>query len=146
MAKRRKRPKKVKTSERLVRLVLAGVVILALVGGVKALADWRAKNPSEGKPLDLPELSLDELPTREVLGEILEEKIQISREGQVEQEEEPEPVTEPVENIQVETQTLIESIKKLPEDQIEAIKKQIFKEFCEDYCQEVEEENEETES
>ena len=44
---------------------------------------------------------------------------------------ETEPIEKPVENVQNQTQQLLESIKKLPQDQLEAIKKQLFKEFCE---------------
>lgn len=46
-----------------------------------------------------------------------------------------EPIVQPAGNIQQQSQSLIESIKKLPEDQVEAVKKQLFKEFCQDYCQ-----------
>ena len=41
-----------------------------------------------------------------------------------------EPIMEPAQNIQEQTQALIESIKRLPEDQIEAIRKQVYKEVC----------------
>jgi len=45
--------------------------------------------------------------------------------------QETEPIEEPVKNIEEQTQVLIEAIKKLPEDQIEAIKKQLYQEICE---------------
>ncbi len=41
-----------------------------------------------------------------------------------------EPIEEPVKNIESQTETLIESLKSLPQDQLEAIKKQVFKEVC----------------
>lgn len=46
-----------------------------------------------------------------------------------------EPIKEPAENVQNQTQQLIETIKKLPQDQLEAIKKQLFKDVCEQICQ-----------
>lgn len=44
---------------------------------------------------------------------------------------EVEPIEEPVKNIEKQTEAIIEQIKNLPSDQIEAIKKQIYKEMCE---------------
>lgn len=124
--------------ERLIRLLLVGVGALLILGVAKAFADWRVEKPLVGKPLSLPELSIEKLQKEDVLGTATRgilgrKKEQVDQGDQVNQEhQEVEPVAEPVENIQEQTQTLIESIKKLPEDQIEAIKKQLFKEFCEE--------------
>lgn len=41
-----------------------------------------------------------------------------------------EPIKEPAANIESKTQELIEAIKNLPQDQLEAIKKQLLKEVC----------------
>lgn len=67
------------------------------------------------------------LPGAPNLGEATQEE-----EGQVAGEaDEVEPIKEPAENVQKQTEILIEAIKELPQDQIEAIKKQIYKEMCE---------------
>lgn len=124
--------------ERLIRLLLVGVGILLLLGIAKAFTGWRAEHPLVGEPLTLPELSIEEIHSEDILGTarevILGRKKQVDQGDQVNQE--GEPITEPVENIQQQTQEVIESIKKLPEDQIEAIKKQIYKEFCEQLLEE----------
>lgn len=68
------------------------------------------------------------LPGAPDLGETVQEK----EEGQVAGEsDEAEPIKEPAENVQKQTEILIETIKELPQDQLEAIKKQIYKEMCE---------------
>lgn len=68
------------------------------------------------------------LPGAPDLGETVQEK----EEGQVAGEaDEVEPIKEPAENVQKQTEILIETIKELPQDQLEAIKKQIYKEICE---------------
>lgn len=76
-----------------------------------------------------------------VLGTVVEklpkapnlEEVELEGESVPENQEtqEAEPIEEPVQNIQSQTQVLIETIKELPQDQIEAIKKQIYKELCE---------------
>lgn len=49
---------------------------------------------------------------------------------------EAEPIKEPTENIRQQTESLLESIKALPQDQIEAIKRQIYKDFCQNLIRE----------
>lgn len=41
-----------------------------------------------------------------------------------------DPIAEPVVNVKEQTNSLLESVKKLPQDQLEAIKKQLCKELC----------------
>lgn len=41
-----------------------------------------------------------------------------------------EPIREPSEKIKGQTEDLVEMIKNLPQDQVEAIKKQIYQDFC----------------
>jgi len=113
--------------ERLIRFLLVSLGAVLIMGAAKTFADWRAKQ-SPGGGWQLPKVSMEKLPSKNVLG-TAKEKILGRKKEQVVQE--TEPIAEPTENIQKQTQTLIESIKKLPEDQIEAIKKQILKEICE---------------
>jgi len=124
--------------ERLIRVLLLGVVILVIAIVAKALAS------GQGGVTTLPNLPIGEkieelgekvlgkavqiLPGAPDLGETVQEK----EEGQVAGEaDEAEPIKEPAENVQKQTEILIEAIKELPQDQIEAIKKQIYKEMCE---------------
>lgn len=51
-------------------------------------------------------------------------------EGKREQVLGDQPIIEPAQKIESQTQTLIDAIKNLPEDQVLAIKKQIYKDFC----------------
>lgn len=44
--------------------------------------------------------------------------------------QEIEPIKQPAEKIRQQTEALLESIKKLPQDQVRAIKKQIYQDFC----------------
>lgn len=47
-----------------------------------------------------------------------------------------EPVAEPIASIQNQSDQLLEAIKKLPEDQLRAVKKQLYQEFCENLLKE----------
>ena len=42
-----------------------------------------------------------------------------------------EPIAEPIASIQNQSNQLVEAIQRLPEDQLKAVKKQLYKEFCE---------------
>lgn len=122
---------------------------LLILGLAKLYADQRQKKPGavslpkipvREKLEDLGEkilgTTLEKLPKAPALEEI-ESKNQADQKDQKDQEnQETEPIREPMENIQNQTRVLIESIKKLPEDQIEAIKEQIYKEFCERWREE----------
>ena len=129
------------------RLAIIVLVALLTMGLAKAFGDWRTKQKG-GRSLTAPIKTEIEGLGEEVLGKIvdvlpgapnLEEvapKGELSQEGEVKGEEnqaasETEPFEEPVQNVQKQTEVLIETIKELPQDQIEAIKKQIYKEFCE---------------
>jgi hypothetical protein len=63
----------------------------------------------------------------------LKEKLQ----PQQEEESTPESqVTDPVKIIESQTTQIIETLKELPAEQVEKIKKQIFKNFCEEILKE----------
>lgn len=146
MAKRRRKKKKKKKNkyegkggERLLRLIILVGVGFLILTVAKSLA--RRPDSSLSLPkLNLPKLSSQDLPAEEILGKVLSE---IDLEKKIQDE----PIGEPVEGIQLRTQDLVDSIKSLPQDQLEAVKKQIFKEICQDYCRETatKEENDITE-
>jgi len=120
--------------ERLTRIFLLGLAALLIIALAKGLADWQAQSKVAGESVSLPQVSVKE--KLEDLGEdILGKAVKFlpgAPDLEVDQvSQETEPIEEPVKNVQQQTQTLIEAIKKLPEDQLEAIKKQIQKEFCE---------------
>lgn len=119
--------------ERLIRFLLVGLGAVVVLGAVKTFADWRAKQPLVGEKLNLPELSIEEIRSEDVLGTarqaILGRKKQVDQVNQEDQE--TDSIAEPTEKVQKQTKDLIETIKQLPQDQVEAIKKQIYKEFCE---------------
>ena len=127
--------------ERLLRIFIIGAAALLIISVAKTVADWRGQTRESREPRELPSVSLkDKL--EDLGGEILGKTVkvlpggqnisQISQEVETEQTgEETEPIEEPVKDVQRQTEILIELIKKLPEDQMEAIKEQIYKEVCE---------------
>jgi hypothetical protein len=147
--------------ERLVRLLLITAVALLTLVSAKGLVGWQARQQAEGKSIALPNWSFEEI-GRNVLGSVsqvlrpqetpletkTEEESGGEENGQVwgsENEigkEETEPIAEPAKKIQRQTDDLIESLKKLPEDQLKAIKRQLYKEFCEEILKEEEDEEE----
>ena len=109
----------------MVRLLLLGIAAGLTLLAIKNMVEGQSGQPLIGQPLELPELSIDTDQLEEVLGTASERILGEREEG------ETEPIAEPVEQIQSQTEDLIESVKKLPEDQVKAIKEQIYKDFCE---------------
>jgi hypothetical protein len=118
--------------ERAIRFLLVGGAVLVILGGVRYLVTGKER------PVSAPKLPISEeqiKPLREeVLGTV--GRVFSGERGDKEKEKEKEtnqekPSLAPVQNVQEQTQDLIESIKSLPEDQIKVIKKQIYQEFCE---------------
>lgn len=126
--------------ERLTRVFLLGLAALVIIALASAVANWQTQQKVAGESTGLPQLPIKEKIENlgeEVLGRAIKAlpgAPEITTEEEVVQE--TEPIEEPVKNVQEQTQTLIEAIKKLPEDQVEAIKKQLYKEFCEGILQE----------
>lgn len=107
--------------QRLIRIsLLIGAAAIVMVGA-KQIA-------SQNKSITIPQIPIGTM-GEAVLGSAAQSLPQIF--GQVVKKNENEPISQPAENIQNQTQQLMESIKKLPQDQLEAIKKQLLKEFCE---------------
>lgn len=126
--------------ERLTRIFFLGLAALLIIALAKGLADWQNQQKVAGESVGLRQLSIKE--KIEDLGEkVLGKAIMVlpgapkwEETSQVSQE--TEPIEEPVENIHRQTEALIEAIKKLPQNQLEATKEQIRKEFCEGVLQE----------
>lgn len=114
--------------------------------GATALAKWQEKEePGTKKP---------GFPTKEIgekikeFGEgVLGKAIQIlpgsegveEKFGTEAEEEQIEGTTDqadPIKIIEIQTKEIIEVIKELPEEQVEKIKKQVFKDFCEEVLKE----------
>lgn len=106
--------------QRLIRFFILALVFVSVIFFLSNLSEKKRESDFQGvnfPRLKIPESNLLEKAQKVILGA------------------KDEPIAEPVENVQSQTDSLLESIKKLPEDQVEAIKKQLFKEFCQDYCQ-----------
>lgn len=120
--------------ERLTRIFLLGLAAFLIIALAKGLADWQGQQRVAGESVSLPQVSVKEKLEdlgEDILGKTVEFLPGAPDLGVDQADQETEPIEEPVENVQQQTQALIEAIKKLPEDQIEAIKKQIYEEFCE---------------
>lgn len=114
--------------ERLKRLIILGMAMVLTVFGAVAFAKWRDKKGVSPLQEEIKDFS------EEILG-VAVRKIKPEKQANQTSGEE-EPITQPVENIQSQTNQLMESIKRLPEDQIKAIKKQIYKDFCQQLIEE----------
>lgn len=120
--------------ERLIRFLLVGLGAVLILGAVKTFADWQAKRSPT-----LPELSIEKLQSEGILGVAREKILGRKQADQIIQEtQETEPIAEPAEKVEKQTKDLIETIKQLPQNQMEAIKKQLLKEFCEQFLVEKE--------
>ena len=130
------------------RLKRIGVILLlaALFAvGAKAFADYQNKQKAAGK--DVPPLT-DQIGKKisdfgqEVLGNAVEvipgagglkEKLIIEKQVSVENAQGEE---KQVERIEIQTQEIINVIKELPAEQVDKVKKQIFKDFCQEILEE----------
>jgi len=112
-------------------MVAAGV-LLVLAG--KIFADWQATKTVKGESIALPtQLVVDKLEEvgAGVLGkaaEVLPGRPQLPVTSTVQ--------TETTKVIETQTNEIIEIIKQLPQSQLDKIKKQIFKDFCEQVLKE----------
>ena len=130
--------------ERITRLFIIFFLALMVVFLAKSLAGQQNQGDVAGVSISLSNIPLKEK-IEDLGGKILGQAIRLlpgapQLEIESQESEAVEPIEEPVTNIQEQTDNLIEAIKKLPEDQLEATKKQIRKEFCEGLLSEEEEE------
>jgi len=113
--------------KRLIRFILVGIVVYAAFVGIQILAQ-KSKGATVPQLQDIPLVTTLEQAGAQVLGTTtnnlpkLNTDVKIPLQG--------EPVAQPVESINNQTNQLLESIKQLPEDQLKALKKQLYKEFC----------------
>lgn len=121
---------------RLKRILIVFGIVIFLAFGTKIFADWQAKRKAEGKSISLPTEEIGEKISdfgQDILGKTVESipgneglkerLIKVETKVPVEGEKE-------VERIEIQSQEIIEIIKELPQEQAEKIKKQIFREFC----------------
>jgi hypothetical protein len=126
--------------ERLVRLLIIGAAALLVLVLARSLTGRGEEVKVNNSPVSLPEIPIKEK-LEKLGGTILGKTVDLLpgtptlEEGE-EESEEAEPIEEPVKNIQLQTDSLIEAIKELPQDQLEAIKEQICKEVCEEILME----------
>lgn len=126
--------------ERLVRLLIIGAAALLVLVLARSLTSQGKQAEINNSPISLPEIPIKKK-LEELGGTILGKTVDLLpgtpkfEEGE-EESEEAEPIEEPVKNIQQQTDSLIEAIKELPQDQLEAIKEQIRKEVCEEILME----------
>jgi hypothetical protein len=127
MKKKKEKEKKKEShgQERLVRLIMLALAVALIMVVLGRLADSGVKPSGEMKLPNLPRLDLGKIDPGEILG---------SKQPLVSAPEEAtaEPIAEPVVNIQNQAENLIKLIKKLPEDQLAAVKKQLCKELCQE--------------
>ncbi len=125
--------------ERLKRIFVIILAALLIMGAVKFLAGWKGQVEISEKPADLSEAPVKEK-LEDLGGEILGRSAEIlqgiSTESKEGESQETEPIEEPVKSVQSQTEVLLEMIKKLPEDQLEAVKEQLYQEICEETLEE----------
>ena len=129
--------------ERLIRFLLVGLAAILILGVTEGLVGRREKRKAAGKTISLPTEQIGEKIENvgeNVLGRVikilprsekLEEKIK-EEEEQEKGEGQKETKRETIKIIETQTKEIIEIIKKMPADQVKQIKRQIFKEFCQE--------------
>jgi len=127
--------------DRLKRILIIVFVAFLVLAGAKVFADWQRKKKAQGEDLSLPTAEIGEKISdfgEQILGKAVEvlpgnsalkQKIIIEKESS-------NTETEKVERVEIKTQEIIEIIKELPAEQLENIKKQIFKDFCQKVLEE----------
>ena len=126
-----------------VAILLLVAILFFFVG--KVFANWLAKNKVAGASISLPTQQIGEKIVdlgEQVLGKAVEilpgsgglkEKIVSTPTPSVNSEVKTE---ERIVNVETKTQEIIEIIKELPAQELENIKKQIFKDFCQKVLEE----------
>lgn len=114
-------------------LIIIGAAVLVLLAG-KVFADWQEKRQVAGESIKLPTEVITEK-VGEVGEDILGKAVEILPGSNQLKERVVEKETQ-TKVIEVQTKEIMEIIKQLPQDQVEQIKKQIFKDFCEEVMRE----------
>ncbi len=119
-----------------------------MAGGVKVFADWQKKQKDKGQVLSLPTQQIGEKIAdlgEQILGKAIEiipggnnlkEKlIPTNTPTPIPSQNTSETVIQTKE-VETKTQEIIEIIKELPAQELENIKKQVFKDFCQKILEE----------
>jgi len=133
--------------DRLKRFLIIIFVAFLVLAGAKVFADWQGKKKAQGEVLSFPTAEIGEKISdfgEQVLGRAvdvlpgnsaLKQKI-ITEKESTNINTNTTTETEKVERVEIKTQEIIEIIKELPAEQLENIKKQIFKDFCQKMLEE----------
>jgi len=130
--------------DRLKRLLILLLVAVLFFFVGKVFANWLAKNKVAGVSISLPTQQIGEKISdfgEQVLGKAVE-ILPVSRELKQKIVATPTPASaeikteEKIVNVETKTQEIIEIIKELPAQELENIKKQIFKDFCQKILEE----------
>ncbi len=131
--------------DRLKRMLIVILVAFLVLFGAKVFADWQGKKETQGEVLSLPTAEIGEKISNvgeQILGktvEVLPGGVELKEKIESQGESLPETADEeinPEEKLENKTQEIIEIIKQLPAEQLETIKKQIFKDFCQKILEE----------
>ena len=128
--------------DRLKRILIILLVAALVAGGIKVFADWQKKQKARGQVISLPTQQIGEKISDlgdQVLGKAMEilpggsglkEKMKTeSKPTSSINQTDSQTVTQ-TEKVETKTQEIIQIIKELPAEQLEVIKKQVFKDFC----------------
>jgi len=134
--------------DRLKRILIILLVAILVAGGVKVFADWQKKQKDKGQILSLPTQQIGEKIAdlgEQVLGKAIEivpggsglkEKLKAkTTPTPTTSQTTPETVVQ-TERVETKTQEIIEMIKELSAAELENIKKQFFKDFCQEILKE----------
>jgi len=134
--------------DRLKRILIILLVAALVAGGVKVFADWQIKKKASGESISLPTQQIGEKISdfgEKVLGKAIEvipgssglkEKLKTeSTPTPTTNQNTTETVTQ-TEKVETKTQEIIQIIKELPAQELENIKKQVFKDFCQKVLEE----------
>lgn len=131
--------------DRLKRIMILLLVAVLFFFAGKVFANWLTKNKVAGASISLPTQQIGEKIAdlgEQVLGKAIEvlpgnsalkQKIIIKKESSPEENQtatQGNAETEKVEKVEIKTQEIIEIIKELPAAELDNIKKQVFKDFC----------------
>ena len=133
--------------DRLKRLLIVLLIAGFLLIGGKVFADWQTKKKASGqdssfsagkigeKISDLGENVLGKAVEVLPVSKELKEKV-VSVESLPSDSHSSDQNVTQTEKVEIKTQEIIEIIKELPAEQLENIKKQIFKDFCQSILEE----------
>ena len=112
-------------------LIILGVAILVAVAG-KVFADWQAAKNVRGEAIQLP-TDLFAQKVEEIGGQVLGQALKIiPGSGNIQIPVAEPKTTEASRIIEGQVSEIIEIVRQLPQDQLNQLKKQVFKDFCQE--------------